>query len=60
MINKQESSRAVTDAIVIITFAVWAIVVLLKGDYGNKETEDAYKKLRDQGYTNKQIYEMGK
>jgi hypothetical protein len=60
MSNKQESSRAVTDAIIIITFVVWAIVVLLKGDYGNKETEDAYKKLRDQGYTNKQIYEMGK
>ena len=26
----------------------------------NKEAEDAYRKLRDAGYTTQEIYEMGK
>jgi len=44
-------------------FICFIISALMNGcnDKGyNKEAEDAYKRLRDQGYTTKQIYEMGK
>lgn len=47
-----------------VIFFLLALSVVIDGCSGNggynKEAEDAYQRLRDQGFTTKQIYEMGK
>jgi len=47
-----------------VIFLMFVIAVVMDGCSGNggynKEAEDAYKRLRDQGFTAQEIYEMGK
>lgn len=47
-----------------LVFLLFMLAVIMEGCSGsggyNKEAEDAYKRLRDQGYTTQEIYEMGK
>jgi len=53
------SIRAIMSLIVIF-FIVSVIINGCNGNGYNKEAEDAYQRLRDQGFTAKEIYEMGK
>ncbi len=47
-----------------LVFLLFMLAVIMDGCSGNggynKEAEDAYKRLRDQGFTAQEIYEMGK
>jgi len=54
-----DSVRAMLSLIVMFFVVVVAINGCTNKGY-NKEAEDAYQRLRDQGFTAKQIYEMGK
>lgn len=47
-------------SVLVLYFLVVVAVNGCTGDGYNKEAEDAYQRLRDQGYTAKEIYEMGK
>tara|TARA_Y100000361_G_scaffold36089_1_gene30619 strand:- start:59311 stop:59484 length:174 start_codon:yes stop_codon:yes gene_type:complete len=54
-----DSVRAIL-SLVVLFFVVSVIINGCNGTGYNKEAEDAYQRLRDQGFTAKQIYEMGK
>jgi hypothetical protein len=54
-----DSIRAILALIVMFFVVVTALNGCTGGGY-NKEAEDAYQRLRDQGFTAKEIYEMGK
>ncbi len=54
-----DSIRAMLSLLVMFFVVVVAINGCTDKGY-NKEAEDAYQRLRDQGFTAKQIYEMGK
>ena len=47
-----------------VIFMLLVLGMVMDGCSGNggynKEAEDAYQRLRDQGFTAKEIYEMGK
>lgn len=47
-----------------VIFLLVGLAMVMDGCSGtggyNKEAEDAYQRLRDQGFTAKEIYEMGK
>jgi hypothetical protein len=50
-------------AMLFLIVMFFVVVVAINGCNGtgyNKEAEDAYQRLRDQGFTAKEIYEMGK
>ncbi len=48
-------------AVIFLLLVVGMVMDGCSGNGGyNKEAEDAYKRLRDQGFTAQEIYEMGK
>ena len=44
----------------IIGFALFCIVIGSCSSGSNKKAEEAYQRLKKEGFSNKQIYEMGK
>ncbi len=55
------NSLRMIGALIFLMFVIAVVVDGCSGNGGyNKEAEDAYQRLRDQGFTPKQIYEMGK
>lgn len=44
----------------VLFFIIGVAIQGCTGEGYNQEAEDAYQRLRDQGFTAKQIYEMGK
>lgn len=55
------NSLRMIGAVIFLLFVIGMVMDGCSGNGGyNKEAEDAYQRLRDQGFTAQEIYEMGK
>jgi len=55
-----EESEIGWKTFIVIAFFVLMAITFFTGNYGGKENEDAYRKMKKKGFTSQQIYEMGK